>query len=249
MASIVDKIAYPFDKPRKRVMLDGLSSPVYALQFNEKEERLLSNILQAVKKDQAAGHTESYMKPPEKGEWYVSDKRDAHYLEEALMIASDGSPNYTEPEGFLKMMQIHKGKDSMDTGFQSIYSEEGSYGTWKRHLPDPSANPWAAGLLSRVAERHDRTVSAYEQTKAVLLDHRSGKYAPGWNPQKPEPGSMEEKIILARYNESLENADVDLPRLHTLKDKDTDTWKTVLNRYQDSLISDMYNDMRSLTEK
>jgi len=244
LASIVSKIAHPRSSPLKEVSVPGLGEPVHALQFNPGEERLLSHILTSARKDMQGKDAAALQKLPDKFEWFVSDLRDSDYKEEAVMIASDGEPNYTEPGGFLKMMPVHKGYATMDDGFQSIYGDKGSYGVWKNQLPSDPSMPWAAKIVSRAVEKHDRTAAAYESMKKKLLDPERGSFAAGWRPDRPKAGSKEERIILARYNEAVKN-NPNLPRITTLRDAGEDVWKSVQSTYQDSLIRQMYDGMKA----
>jgi len=244
LASIVSKIAHPGSAPRKEVSVPGLSEPVHALQFTPGEERLLGNVLTSARKDMQGKDAAALQKLPEKFEWFVSDSRDANYKEEAVMIASDGEPNYTEPGGFLKMMPVHKGYATMDDGFQSIYGDKGSYGVWKNQLPSDPSMPWAAKIVGRAVEKHDRTAAAYESMKKRLLDPENGPFSAGWRPDRPKAGSKEERVILARYNEAVQN-NPNLPRITTLRDAGDDVWKSVQSTYQDSLIRQMYDGMKA----
>ncbi|GEM_PF-3518189 len=244
LASLVNKIAHPQSSPRKEISVAGLQEPVHALQFTPGEERLLAHVITSAQRDMQGKEIAGYRKPPDKLEWFVSDKRDNQYREEIVMIASDGEPNYTEPGGFLKMMPVHKGKASMDEGFQSIFGEKGSYGVWKNHLPNDSSTVWAGKILSRAEEKHDRTVAAYQSMKEKLLNPESGPFATGWRPDRPEAGSKSERTILSRYNEAVRN-NPNLPALTTLGGASDDTWKSVLGTYQDSLIRQMYEGMKA----
>ncbi len=242
LASIVDKIGNPFDKSRKEVKTD-LGGTVYALEFTPGEQALMNLIPQRADKEQAEAGSkgrkiEAYQRSPRDVNWYVMDKRDSDFQSEYITIAADGTPNYTEPGGFLKMMPVYKNNPAMETGFKSIY--EGSYGNFKNHLASGLDMPWAQKIMSNLERQHDSTISAFKDAEEDL------KYQGlTWRPERPPAGSSQERAVLGLYNQSVKDPAL---KVDSLAGVDDDKWNAIQGTYQDGLIKAMYDRGKAIYE-